>query len=38
MRFSRDTPWSSRVVEPKHLTSLRALAEGAAEVAWMNEK
>jgi hypothetical protein len=33
MRFSQDTPWSSRVVAPKHLTSLRALAESAAEVA-----
>jgi hypothetical protein len=33
MRFSQDTPWSSRVVEPKHLTSLRALAESATEVA-----
>ena len=29
MRFSEDTLWSSRVVEPKHLTNLRALTESA---------
>ena len=30
IRFSQDTPWSSRVVTPKHLTNLCALAEDAA--------